>query len=105
MIKNLADKPKTKEKDVFEKKPKSVKVNAKPRKGEEGEERLFDDLKIKEGGLRAAMKVGKDYKFTKSKLSPLLKHEIGKSFEFEGKKIKMTEKLRKQIQLAINMMK
>lgn len=101
----MAEKPKQKEKDVFEKKPKATKTSAKPKKGEEGEERLFDDLEIKEGGLRSSLKVPKDYKFTKSKLRPLLKHEEGKAFEFEGKKIKMSEKLRKQIQLALNMMK
>jgi hypothetical protein len=101
----MAEKPKQKEKDVFEKKPKATKTTAKPKKGEEGEERLHDDLEIKKGGLRNSLKVDKDYKFTKSKLRPLLKHEEGKAFDFEGKRIKMTEKIRKQIQLAINLMK
>ena len=99
------EKSKQKESDVFDKKPKATKISAKPRKGEEGEERLHDDLEIKKGGLRNSLKVDKDYKFSKSKLRPLLKHEEGKTFDFEGKKIKMTEKIRKQIQLAINLMK
>ena len=102
---SYAEKPKQKESDVFDKKPKSSKTSARPRKGEEGEERLHDNLEIKKGGLRNSLKVDKDYKFTKSKLRPLLKHEEGKPFEFEGKKIKMTEKIRKQIQLALNLLK
>jgi hypothetical protein len=94
-----------KSKDVFEKKPKvPKKAKAMPKKGEDG---LFEETKgtIKEGGLRKALKVGADYKFTRPKLMKLLKVEEGKSFEFEGKTHKMTEKLRKQIQLAVNMMK
>tara|TARA_A100000171_G_C2103548_1_gene131033 strand:+ start:36 stop:341 length:306 start_codon:yes stop_codon:yes gene_type:complete len=95
----------SKKKDVFDKKPKATKVKVEKKKGAEDEEQLYDNLKIKEGGLRASLKVGKDYKFSKSKLTPLLKAEIGKTFTFDNKKIKMTEKMKKQIQLAINMMK
>lgn len=96
-----------KKKDVFEKKPKEPKkAKAVPKKGEK-EDGLFEETKgtIKEGGLRKALKVSADYKFTRPKLTKLLKVDEGKSFEFEGKSHKMTEKLKKQIQLAINMMK
>jgi hypothetical protein len=97
--------PAEKKKEVFEKKPKATKVNVKPKQGEKDEEQLYDNLKIKEGGLRASLKVDKDYKFTKSKLTPLVKKEVGSTFKFEGRNIKMTEKIKKQIRLAINMMK
>ena len=102
---SYTEKPKQKESDIFEKKPKSSKISARPRKGEEGEERLHDNLEIKKGGLRNSLKVDKDYKFTKSKLRPLLKHEEGKTFDFEGKTIKMTEKIRKQVQLSLSRLK
>tara|TARA_Y100000114_G_C11745696_1_gene321429 strand:+ start:133 stop:603 length:471 start_codon:yes stop_codon:yes gene_type:complete len=60
---------------------------------------------VKEGGLRAALKVGKDYKFTIGALTPLLKIDVGKKFTFQGKEFTMTEKLKKQIQLALNMLR
>ncbi len=97
--------PVEKKKEVFEKKPKATKVKPKPKQGEKDEEELYDNLKIKEGGLRASLKVDKDYKFTKSKLTPLVKKEVGSTFKFEGRNIKMTEKIKKQIRLAINMLK
>jgi len=97
--------PKQKNKEVFEKKPKATKVNPKPKSGEKDEEQLYDNLKIKEGGLRSSLKVDKDYKFSKSSLTPLLKKEVGSTFKFEDKNIKMTDKLKKQIRLALNMMK
>ena len=95
------------EKETFQKKPKKAKASSPKRKSKKEEEGVFTETenKIKDGGLRKALKVDKDYKFTKSDLSPLLKHEEGKSFMFQGKKFKMTDKLKKQITLAINMMK
>ena len=106
-VKNMVEDKKPK-KDVFEKKPKeSKKAKPAPKKGDKDDERLYEatDGKIKEGGLRRALKVDKDYKFKKGVLQKLLKHEEGKKFDFEGHTITMTEKLRKQIQLAINMLK
>ena len=102
---NSYEKRKPKESDVFDKKSGGKTITSRPPKTDGGEERLGDDLEIKKGGLRNSLKVDKDYKFTKSKLRPLLKHEDGKPFDFEGKKIKMTEKIRKQVQLAINLIK
>ena len=95
------------EKDTFQKKPKKSKASSPKRKSKKEEEGVFTATEgaIKEGGLRKSLKVDKDYKFTKSDLSPLLKHEDGKSFTFQGKRFKMTDKLKKQITLAINMMK
>ena len=61
--------------------------------------------KIREGGLRKNLKVDKDYKFTKTALAKLLKNEVGKKFTFQDKSFMMTEKLRKQIQLGLNMIK
>ena len=67
---------------------------------------LYDQTKnVKDGGLRRALKVGDTHKFTVSQLQPLLKIENGKKFMFMGKEFVMDEKLRKQIQLAVNMMK
>ena len=108
MYKDKAKSESGKKKDVFEKKPKeSKKAKAEPKKHSKDEEPLFEEVegKIKEGGLRKALKVDKDYKFKKPVLNKLLKHEEGHTFEFEGNSFKMTEKLRKQIQLALNMMK
>tara|TARA_Y100001963_G_C6713400_1_gene415378 strand:- start:418 stop:729 length:312 start_codon:yes stop_codon:yes gene_type:complete len=98
---------KSKSKEVFEKKPKETKkIKPKPKIGEE-EEGIFEatEGKIKEGGLRKALGVEKDYKFTKSVLNKLLKNEVGKKFDFQGKKYMMSERLKKQLQLALNMMK
>ena len=94
--------PPKKEKNpqVFEKKPKdSPKTKAKPKKEDEP---LFQEVKgkIKEGNLRKTLKVADSYKFTKPTLNRLLKHEEGKEFDFQGKKFKMTSRLKKMIQLA-----
>jgi len=64
-----------------------------------------EKVTFKKGGLRKAMKVGADYKFKKSELKKANKTEVGEMFEFHGKKHKMTSKLKKQITLAINLMK
>jgi pyruvate/2-oxoglutarate dehydrogenase complex dihydrolipoamide acyltransferase (E2) component len=101
-----AKKPPT-EKETFTTKPKKAKSSSPKRKSKKEEEGVFTatEGKIKEGGLRKALKVDKDYKFSKSDLSPLLKHEDGKTFMFQGKKFKMTDNLKKKITLAINMLK
>ena len=95
-------------KPMFDKKEKVSKSSkAKPMKGEEEkEEPLYDEVKgkIKSDGLRKALKVDKEYKFKKPALNKLLKHEEGAKFTFEGNEFKMTEKLRKQVQLALNLL-
>ncbi len=99
---------KPKKKEVFETKPKEPKkAKAIPKKGEKDEEGVFDETKgkIKEGGLRKALKVDKDYKFTRPKLTKLLKLDDGAKFDFEDNQFKMTDSLKKKIQLAVNMMK
>ena len=95
------------EKETFTKTPTKSKASSPKRKSKKEEEGVFTETenKIKEGGLRKALKVDKDYKFSRSDLAPLLKHEEGKSFMFQSKRFKMTDKLKKQITLAINMMK
>jgi len=101
-----SERKKPKEKDTFEKAPKKVSVKAKPKK--EDEEGVFSETenKIKEGGLRKSLKIDDDnYKLSKPILNKLLKNETGKEFNFRDKKIKMTEKLRKQLQLALNFLK
>lgn len=75
--------------------------------GKRKHKRLFDEVKnnIRRGGLRKSLKVSKDFKFTKSKIASLLKHKVGKTFQFQKKHFTMTKKLKKQLQLALNMMK
>ncbi|MHA2182091.1 MAG: hypothetical protein ACXAAH_11785, partial [Promethearchaeota archaeon] len=64
-----------------------------------------EKVMFKKGGLRKALKVGDDYKFKKSELNKLKKVEVGERFDFHSKKHKMTSRLKKQITLAVNLMK
>ena len=93
--------------EVFEKKPKATPKTKPEVKKSDKAEGVFEatDGDIKEGGLRKTLKVDKDYKFTRATLNKLRKNEVGSSFDFEGKKHKMTDRLAKQVQLALNMMK
>lgn len=95
------------EKETFTKTPTKSKSSLPKRKSKREEEGVFTATEgnIKEGSLRKELKVDKDYKFSKSDLAPLLKHESGKSFNFQGKKFKMTDNLKKKITLALNMLK
>ena len=94
-------------KQVFAKKPKEPKNSKpKPKCGEKEEESLFDATKdIKRGALRRALHVEKDYKFKRTEVLKLLKTATGDKFKFQGREYKMTEKLRKQLQLAANFLK
>lgn len=96
------------EQETFKSKPKTSKSSKPVRKTKQEEsEGVFDAVKnkIKDGGLRKALKVDKDYKFSKSDLAPLLKHDIGIKFKFQNKNFTMTERMKKMIRLALNMMK
>jgi hypothetical protein len=64
-----------------------------------------EKIKFKKGGLRKALKVGDEYKFKKGELRKLLKIQKGDMYEFHGKKGKMTDRLKKQVNLALNLMK
>lgn len=64
-----------------------------------------EKVMFKKGGLRKALKVGDDYKFKRSELNKLKKVEVGDMFDFHSKKHKMTSRLKKQITLAVNLMK
>jgi hypothetical protein len=64
-----------------------------------------EKVKFRKGGLRRSLKVGDDYKFKRSELKKLSKIEVGEKFEFHGKTHKMTERLKKQIVLGMNLMK
>ena len=71
-------------------------------------DKLFEETKgkIKDGGLRTSLKLKADDKPLKlTELKKVVKTEEGESFMFRKKKIKMTKKLKKQLDLAINMMK
>lgn len=93
------------EQETFKSKPKTNKSSKPVRKTKQEEsEGLFQDTKnIKDGGLRKALKVDKDYKFSKSDLAPLLKNDVGDKFRFQNKNFTMTERMKKMIRLAINM--
>ena len=88
------------------------KVKADPKRGRKKMKKNMETVELdgeevsfEKGGLRKAMKVGKDYKFKKGELRKANKTEVGEMFEFHGKKHKMTNKLKKQITLALNLMK
>ena len=108
-MKDLCERKKEpKEKDIFERKPKAApRARPQPKKGADEEEGVFDATKgkIREGGLRRALRVEKDYKFKRPELMRLLKIEVGSKFDFGAHTIKMTEKLQRQLQLAVNMLK
>ena len=102
-------KPVTEAKDIFEGKVKEKpKSKPKPVKGEEDkDESLFQAVKgkIKIGGLHDSLKVPRDFTFKVYILNRLKKIETGEKFTFEGNNLKMSERIKKQIQLALNMMK
>jgi|TARA_R110000803_G_scaffold108891_1_gene177226 hypothetical protein len=56
------------------------------------------------GGLHKSLKVPMSYKFTRARMAALNKHEDGKTFSFQGKRIKMTPKIHKQLVLGMNLM-
>ena len=62
------------------------------------------NIKIKEGALHRALKVGADYTFKKSEMNRLDKVPTGSSFDFHGKKFKMTELMKRRVSLAKTMM-
>ena len=64
-----------------------------------------EKVKFKKGGLRKSLKAPEDHKFRKGNLKKLLKIPVGDSFDFLTRKHKMTAKIKKQINLALNLMK
>jgi hypothetical protein len=64
-----------------------------------------EEVQFKEGTLRSQLKVPKDMKLTPAVLKKINKTEVGKVFEFNGRKIKMTPLMKKRITLGINLQK
>lgn len=64
-----------------------------------------EEVEFKEGTLRSQLKVPKDMKLTPAILKKINKTEVGKVFEFNGRKIKMTPLMKKRITLGINLQK
>jgi len=64
-----------------------------------------EKFEIKEGALRQQLKVPKDYKFKRSELLKLGKIPTGESFDFLGKKFKMSKLLKDRVVLGANLMK
>jgi|TARA_R110000772_G_scaffold267619_1_gene392038 hypothetical protein len=62
-------------------------------------------VKFKDGGLRKSLKAPDDHKFRKGNLKKLLKVPVGDSFDFLTRKHKMNAKIKRQINLALNLMK
>lgn len=89
-----------KEGDSFEKAHR--KAMAEDKKG------VFNETegKIKHGALRKALKVKGDEKLKRPELSRILKNtKAGEMFKYNNNSFKMTDLMRKRIQLAVNMMK
>ena len=61
-------------------------------------------ITFKEGTLRKQLKMKKNQKFTKSKLSILKKIAIGKKFKFNSYDFKMTKLLKQRINLGLTLM-
>ena len=76
----------------------------KPRAKKEVVELGGEKVKFEKGGLKKSLGVPEDYTFKKAELERLKSHEVGKKFQFKGKKMTMDEKLKKQITLALTLM-
>lgn len=64
------------------------------------------DGKLNHGALRKALKVKGNEKLKRPELSRILKNtKEGEMFKYNNNSFKMTEMMRKRIQLAVNMMK
>ncbi len=64
-----------------------------------------EEVEFKEGTLRSQLKVPKDMKLSPAILKKINKTEVGKVFDFNGRKIKMTPLMKKRITLGINLQK
>ncbi len=62
------------------------------------------DITFKKGGLHRSLKVPSSYTFKKSELRALKRYKVGDSFVFHDKTIKMTEKIKRQIDLGLTLM-
>ncbi len=92
--------------------PKGMRSNGKPvRKSKPKPKKEVVDLggdkpvKFEKGGLKKSLGVSDDYTFTTRELERIKGHEIGKKFQFKGKRFEMDDKLKKQVVLALNLMK
>ena len=64
-----------------------------------------EKVEFKEGTLRSMLKAPKDMKLTAPVLKKINKTEVGKTFDFNGRKIKMTALMKKRVTLGINLQK
>lgn len=64
-----------------------------------------EEVKFKEGTLRAQLKVPKDHKFTRAELNKLNKIKTGEKFTFLGKEFKKTPLMAKRISFGLALMK
>ena len=61
-------------------------------------------IKFKKGGLHESLKVGMDYKFKKEQLEGYSQRGVGATIRIKGNSIKITPKIKKQIDLGITLM-
>ncbi len=90
-----------------EEKTKKAPVRKTKSKKEDMQEITIDGEKIefKEGALHKQLKTPKGYTFKKAELEKMKKVENGDSFDFLGKKRKMTPLLKKRVNFALVLMK
>ena len=60
---------------------------------------------FQKGGLHRSLDVPEDYTFKKSELNKAKKVKVGEMLKFKGQEFQMTNKLKKQITLALTLMK
>lgn len=64
-----------------------------------------ETVEFKEGTLRSMLKAPKDMKLTLPVLRKINKTEVGDTFDFNKRKIKMTALMKKRVTLGINLQK
>jgi len=61
-------------------------------------------IKFKKGGLHDSLKVPESYKFTKAQIGRYAEKDVGDMIRIGGNSIKITSKIKKQINLAKTLM-
>jgi len=64
-----------------------------------------DTFKIKKGALKRQLGVPQEYRFNRKDLTKMVNTDKGKTFEFQGRRFKMTSLLKRRVSLALTLMK
>ena len=78
--------------------PKTEKITL---KDDDGSKNTF---KIKKGALKTQLGVPQEYRFNRKELTKMKNVENGRSFEFKGRRFKMTPLLKRRVTLALTLM-